>query len=591
MSDLIRRLRQRKLGQWSIAYLAGAWIAVEVVDTLGSTWGWPPLVGRLVFVGLAGGLAATLVLAWFHGERGLQRVTALETTLLIAILVAGGGAAALVTNSASHAPPARAATDAEPPTAGDPRALAVLPFVDLSPDGGREYLGDGIAEILINALGRLPELHVVARTSAFEFKGRNQDVREIGRRLGVGSVLDGSVAQVGDRVRVTANLYDAVSGLDRWSRQFDEEMEAEDLFVLQDEVARAILAALEVELGAGRQVVGPGTRSPEAQRAYFLGLHHWTARTTDDIARATEFFQQAIAADSSYADAWAGLALSYALHIPSEYNVPGLTSTEALDRAEATARRAIQLDSTLAAPHAALGSVFQSRGRPAGALREFRLAIEKNPGDATAHHWLADLLMALQRGEEALSEMETAESLDPVAPAILAEKAEALMILGRREDALAQMNRGMTLVPDSPLLTLYDGWFAFAADDWERAAASFARALELRGVPSDHIRWLETGLRDPQLRPVVLRELADGQAVARLGPNVADVFGRQEVRFLAILKADGPDAAFRFLRETIGDAERVSIYVPVLPAMMGPELSATPEARGLLRQLVETPQG
>jgi len=591
VSDFFQRLRRRKLVQWVIGYLAVAWVMLEVMSTVGETWGWPAIVGQIAFVVLVVGLGVAIVLAWFHGERGHQRVTALESALLLAIVTVGGlatvGVVRATRDEGAGLPLTATASPSAPP---DERFLAVLPFVDLSPGGGREYLGDGVAETLISGLGRIEELRVVARTSAFQFKGQGLDVREIGRRLGVGSVLDGSVTQVGTRVRITASLYDAATGLDRWSEQFDKEMEAEDLFVLQDEVAQTILAALEIALGTGDQVVGEGTRSPEAQRAYYLGMHHWTARTTDDIVRATEYFHEAIAADSIYADAWAGLALAYVLHVPSEYGVPGLTPTEALDRGEAAARRAIELDSTLAEPHAALGSAYASQRRAEDAVAEYRLAIEKNPGYATAHHWLADVLMVLLRGGEALSEIEIAETLDPVAPAILVEKAEALMMLGRHEEAMAQLDRTLELLPDAPLVTLWSAWFAFALDDWDRAASHLARTLELDGERPETVARVESGLRDSALRPAFLRALADGQA----GPFEASAAGRlsgPQGRFHAMLKIDGPEAALEFLESAIRGPDRDQIYAPLVPAMMGSELLSTPEAQRVMRLLAGTPEG
>ncbi len=588
MSDLIQRFRQRKLVQWSVAYLATAWVALEAVSILSEMWGWPSVVGRVAFVILGVGLVTAIVLAWFHGERGHQRVTALEATLLGTIVVAGGFVTVLVARAPDDAIPgpvaARAAPIGPPP---DERSLVVLPFVDLSPGGGHEYLADGITETLISGLGRVEELRVVARTSAFQFKGQAMDVREIGRRLGVASVLDGTVTQIGNRVRITASLYDATSGLDRWSQRFDRETEAEDLFVVQDEVAQAILAALEIELGSLGKIVSDGTRNPAAQRAYFLGMHHWTARTTADVERATDYFHEAIALDSMYADAWAGLALSYVLHIPSEYGVAGLTPTQALDRAELSALRAIELDPTLAAPHAALGLSYQSRARPEDAEEQFRLGIEKNPGYATAHHWLADHLMVLLRGEEALAEMEIAESLDPVAPAILAEKGQALMMLGRHEEALAHMDRSLELLPRAHHVFLFSAWFGWALDDWERAASHFAGALRLEGESPETIQRVESSLRDPTRRAAFLRDVADGTA-GQFVSSSAGALSSAQSRFNAMLKVDGPEVALRFLASVIRGPDRVELYPPIIPAMMGPDLSATPAAREVMRLLVET---
>ncbi|HZD04159.1 MAG TPA: hypothetical protein VE173_04550, partial [Longimicrobiales bacterium] len=204
MRELLEKIVQRKLVQWVTAYLAGAWLTLEVVDTLGGMWGWPDVVGRVVFVALAMGLLGVAVVAWYHGERGVQRVSAPELLVLAGLLVVGGVVMGAVLRSAAE--PGRPTVARLQGRGPDPRSLVVLPFADLSPGGDREYLGDGIAETLINSLARIETLRVVARTSAFQFKETELDIPAIAARLGVGSVLEGTVTQVDDHVRITADL-------------------------------------------------------------------------------------------------------------------------------------------------------------------------------------------------------------------------------------------------------------------------------------------------------------------------------------------------------------------------------------------------
>lgn len=587
------RARRRNLPGWVLGYLAAAWLALEVVDTLGGMWAWPSAVGRVAFVLLAAGLPATAVLAWYHGEAGAQRISATEALLLAAFAVAGVGGAMVVLqaragDSTVGAVPPGVRSPVSATGTGVESSLVVLPFTDLSPGRDRAYLGDGIAETLINSLARVHGLRVVARTSAFQFRGEGLDVREIARRLGVATVLEGSVAQVDDRIRITANLTEASSGLALWADRFDREVSSSDLFSLQDEVARRIVDALQVELAPARPIVSGGSTDPAAQRAYFMGLHHWTLRTTEDMAAAARWFHEAIAADSTYADAWAGLALAYVLHTSSEYDVPGITAEEALDRTEAAALRALELDSTLAAAHTALGDADRQRGRPAAAEARFRRAIELNPGYATAHHWLADLFMERLEGESALEEISIAESLDPVAPAIMAEKAEALMMVQQYDAATAQMDRAVQLHPTSPVLRSWGFGFAALLDQWDRAARNMGALLGQQGYDDRAVERVQMALRTPDQRMSLLRSLADGSVATDWdlpGADRLDALTGPGMRFVAMRKVFGDSAAIGYMEEVVRGPSAGAVYVPVMPALMGPELASSDRGRRLMERL------
>ncbi len=583
MPDLFSTIRRRKLLPWLGGYAAGAWVVLQVLDIVAELWGWPAIIGRIVFVALATGLGVTAVLAWFHGERGRQRPTALEVGLLAALMTGGAvaGAAVLRSGPVAGSPPGSALGELAL------TSLAVLPFEDLSPGGGHAYLGDGIAETLISGLSRLGSLRVVARTSAFGFRDVG-DVREIGRRLGVGSIVAGTITQMGSRVRVTANLVDARSGQNVWAEKFDEEADEADLFDLQDEVARKIVEALRVRLVGANRIVGGGTRDPEAQRAFYLGQHHWTARTTEDMVAALGYFQQAIAADSTFAEAWGGLALSYTLSTPTEYAVPGITKEQALLRAEAAARRAIELDPDVVSAYAALGDASVQRGDIEAGERWLREAIARNPGYATAHHWLADLLMTTLKGEEALREMDLAESLDPVAPAILVERAEALMMLGRYVEAVAQLEKAIGLLPDALVVRLFAVEFHLVLGDWERAAENLVAAARIAGLPDEGARLGEV-LLDPRRRAALFRVWVDVGPAQDDPPNPVELelLSRPELRVIAARHLDGDQAALDLLERIVSGPDASKIYPPALPAILGPELLETEQAQRIVRRARE----
>ncbi len=598
MPDRLSRLSDRKLIQWVLAYAAAAWLILQGIDVLGGMWDWSPGVGRVAFALLVAGLGVTVVLAWFHGERGRQRVSAAETVLLSMLVVLGlaGATAAWRSRPARDQVPDAAAASLAPAS-----TLAVLPFRDLSPDGGRDYLGDGIAETLISALARIDDLRVVARTSAFAFRDSG-DVREIGRRLGAGSIVEGTVAQVGGRVRITASLVDTRTGENQWAEQFDDEVDEADLFDLQDAVARDIVAALRGRLAGGEdeRIVRGGTLSPDAQRAFYLGVHHWTLRTTEDMEKATALFQEAIAADSSYAEAWGGLALAYTLSTPQEYAVPGITRGEALARAGAAARRAIDLDPELPSAYTALGDGAMQRGDLVQSEHWFREAIRYSPGYATAHHWLADLLMMKLDGEGALASIDVAESLDPVAPAILVEKAEALMMLGRYDDALAQLDKSMELLPDAELVHTFAAYFFMRLGLWNRVGQAFRRVAEIGGDAAAGAS-VEQALADRGRRRELLEALAQGGGDTSEGAASPSRWGlpgsegavatrlmaRPELRFLATLELQGMDAALDLLEAMARGPQASALYPPIFPALIGPEALATERAREVMRHVVE----
>ena len=368
-----------------------------------------------------------------------------------------------------------AATAADRPV----RSVAVLPFVNIGPDRQDDYLCDGVADELITALGRMNGLRVAARTSAFAFRGSNRDVREIGERLGVGHVLEGSVRRVGDRMRVTARLIDAGSGYRIWSAEYDGALA--DAFAVQDDISRAIVEALRVRLppapAAGPRAVHAAPNS-EAYRLYLRGRHAWRQRRTDQLLQAVDLFTAAADADSTFANAYAGLADVYAVLPDYGDFAPDVM----YQNAEAAARRALALDSTLAGPYATLGLVRHRQYQWDEAERAYRRALAINPSYAPAHQWYGKALVIQGRVEEGLAEFDRARSLDPLSPVIRYNVGQTLLWNGRHAAAAEQFREALSL--DSTF-TPARGQLAFAYAAQRRyrdALEQFRRVVGSRGA-------------------------------------------------------------------------------------------------------------
>ena len=254
-------LRRRKVVQWGMLYVAGAWSLLQGIEFLIDTYGWPHQLQQLTTLALFVGLPIVLVIAWYHGDRGEQRVTTAEFAIITLLLLIGGGALAYYqrnidsdVETAAEAPGASGPPNS--PGAPETRpSLAVLPFVDLSQLKDQEYLGDGLAEEILNQLAQVPGLRLVGRTSSFSFKGKDDDLRTIGSKLGVAHLLEGSVRKSGDRIRITAQLVAASDSSQLWSKTYDRNLT--DVFAVQDEIARDVAQALSVKLD-----VRPTSRSP-----------------------------------------------------------------------------------------------------------------------------------------------------------------------------------------------------------------------------------------------------------------------------------------------------------------------------------------
>jgi serine/threonine-protein kinase len=363
-----------------------------------------------------------------------------------------------------------------PPTPPTKKSIAVLPFVDLSQAKDHEYLCDGIAETLISSLTNVEGLWVPARTSAFFFKGKSQDIREIGQKLGVENVLEGSVQVAGDNLRITARISDVQNGRQLWSDIYNRKLEG--VFAIQDEIAQAIVKALKIKLLGEKSalLVKNYTENLEAYSLYLQGRSLWNKRGAAKLAKSIEYFEKAIEIDPAYALAYTGLADAYSI-LGNNTDWP---PEKAYPKAKEAALKALEIDDKLAEAHASLAAIMMDYDWDfVGSEKESKLAIELNSGYATAHHWYAFLLSTLGRHEEAIKEIKLARNLDPLAPRISANVGLLLCFARRYEQALEELKRALEVDPSHSATHGYLGNASEALGKYEEAIQSYLRGIEL----------------------------------------------------------------------------------------------------------------
>jgi serine/threonine-protein kinase len=355
-------------------------------------------------------------------------------------------------------------------------SAAVLPFVDLSSERDQEYFSDGLTEELITTLSQVPGLRVAARTSSFQFKGLNPDVHEVGKKLDVGAVLEGSVRRSGKRLRVSAQLISVKDGYQLWSESYDRDLA--DVFVVQEDVARAIVAALRLRLAPARDsALGlRPTADLEAYDLYLKGQFAWNQRNAAALPEAVRDLEQATARDPKFARAWSALAQAYLLLVPYSGGSPDATWR----KAEAAAHRALALDSSTAAAYAALGYGNMAYGWNWQAAEDnFHRAIAADPNDATAHQWYGDFLAGRGRLEESLAEMGRAHQFDPLSRQIGTEWAWATYLLRRNAEAEARIRQVLALDPNYAQAHVKLGMIELQQHRYIEAAASIKRGIDL----------------------------------------------------------------------------------------------------------------
>jgi TolB-like protein/DNA-binding winged helix-turn-helix (wHTH) protein/Flp pilus assembly protein TadD len=360
------------------------------------------------------------------------------------------------------------------------RSLAVLPLENLSGDASQNYFADGMTDELITDLAQISALRVISRTSVMVYKGARKPLPQIARELNVDAVVEGTVLRSGDRVRITAQLIEASTDKHLWSQSYEGELR--DTLALQNRVAGAIADQIRINLTPREQAALKDVKvvNPEAYESYLKGRYFWNKRTADGLKVALAYFNEAIDEDPKYAQAYSGLADTYALLGDWQYAV--MTPKEAFPKAKAAAIRALELNSALGEAHNSLAFVldgFDWNFYAAG--NEFRRAIELNPGYATAHHWYAWHLGLLGRFDEAIAEMKKAQSLDPLSLIINADLAEILVLGHYSDESIAQSRKTIEMDSNFALAHNQLAQAYLQKHMYEEAVAELQKAVRLSG--------------------------------------------------------------------------------------------------------------
>jgi serine/threonine-protein kinase len=395
-------------------------------------------------------------------------------------------------------------------------SIAVLPFTNMSPDREQDYFCEGMAEDILIALTKVEGLRVVARASSFQFAGKSHDVREIGQKLGVDKILEGSVRTSGDRLRVTAQLIDVEDASHVWSERFDRQRE--DVFAIQDEISEHIVEALRIRLVKGKaaEVGARHSSNLDAYHLFLKGQHNWYRRESDSLQKAAGYFEEATRRDPDYLLAHLGVANAY-----SSLGFYGMEPAPAREKAQRAIERAEALDDGLGDVDAARGLIqMWLQWDAEGAERSFEAALRKNPESPLARCWFGFLLHSVDRHEEAVSLARSALPLDPLSPYVNTCVGQALFTLGRNEEAIEAAHRALEMEPDF----LYTHWV-------------LGGALSAHGTHDEAMRVLEKAATLSERAPYYLSWLAAAYGAAgRTGEARAiidELTGRAETSYVS----------------------------------------------------------
>ncbi len=453
---------------------------------------------------------------------------------------------------------------ASPPTAGAAagagriESVAVLPLANLSGDAAQEFFTDGMTEALIASLAQIRALRVISRTSAMQYKGARQPLPEIARALAVDAIIEGGVLRSGDRVRVTANLIEAATDRHLWSKSYERDVG--DVLGLQGAVARAIADEIRIEITPReqRRLATGRTVDPKAYEAYLRGRYCWSKRTPAELRRGIEFFQQAIEADPTYAEAYAGLSDSYG--ILADMNA--MRPSEGFAIARAAVQRALEIDDQIAEAHTSLGFLrIFSDWDWAGAEQSYRQAIALNPGYATAHQWYSELLISQARFDEALAAARRAHSLDPLAFIIGTTVGDVLFFARRYDEAEAQLRTTIEMEPR----------FVAAHND-------LGRTLVQMGRFDEAIREFETALKlvggEAKTSAGLAHAYARGGRVEEARTILANLEGRADTGLVSChgigvihLALGETETAIAWLERAHRERDRALVWIKVHPRL------------------------
>lgn len=364
-------------------------------------------------------------------------------------------------------------------------SIAVLPFINMSKDPENEFFSDGMTEEILNALSKVEGLKVTSRTSSFAFKGKNVDIREIGKKLGVRNVLEGSVRRIGNHVRVTAQLIDTLDGYHKWSDTFDRDIK--DIFQVQDEIASTIVSTLKKSLKISKidkkPLIKTSTSSLEAYQLLLKANYFWNKWTPSDIRRALELLSKAIKIDPEFAQAYSALSACY-IYLGALGHMP---SKIAYSQGKIYAEKALSLDDMLPDSHLSLAMVNLFDWQWEDAYKSFQRALELNPNNADAHYYFAYYLIAINNKKKAIIEAEHAHELDPLSLPINVFLAETYLNAGLISDSIEQYKKTLDIDPTFMSAIIGLAWANYFNGNIEESLRLFRKSEELSGEKTKSI--------------------------------------------------------------------------------------------------------
>ena len=495
--NFFAELKRRNVYKVAVAYAVVGWLLVQVATQVFPFFEIPNWAVRLVVLAIVIAFPIALVIAWAFEltPEGIKRTEDVDPAasarqpwkhVWVFVVIVGAmlsiGLFFIGRYTAQNTPASRSHEPVE-------NSIAVLPFENAIHDASTEYLSEGISEALINSLTELPQLKVIARSTAFQYRGKQADPQAVGRELKVRTVLTGAVRQVDDRLNVQVDLVDATTGSQLWGHEYERKLA--DVVAVKQALVREVTEKLRLKLTGEQEqrLTRRDTTNPEAYQFYLRGRYYWNKRTSDNVRRAIDQFQQAADKDPNYAVAYAGLADCYV--ILEDY--VGTPASETYSKAKAFAQRALQLDSSLAEAHASLGFVYYGQWEWEKAEQEFRQAIELNPKYSTAPHWYSICLLSLGRIDEALTEIKRAHELDPLSSPIGTSLTYAYLSKDDLNAAIAQCKAVIELDPNYPRAHEYLGLGYLKKGLQAESIAEFQKAVELSGRERRPLRDLGYG--------------------------------------------------------------------------------------------------
>ena len=443
-----------------------------------------------------------------------------------------------------------------PSTGFSRKRIAILPFTSLSPDAEDVYFADGMTEELISTISNIGQFSVISRTSVMGYKGTSKKVREIGRELEVGSLLEGSVRKSGSKIRITVQLISVKEDEHLWSRSYDRELN--DVFALQCEIATKVAETLQVELADSERarINKPSTESIDAYTLYLKGRFYWNQRTKYGMDSAVAHFEEAIRQAPEFALAYSALADCYGVYSDFGWQKPD----DSYPKAKECALKAIGLDPTLAEPHASLGLVLgMYEFNWSEAEKEFKRALELKASYATAHHWYSVQLRIMDRLDESLEQIRQAAELDPLSRIIRQNVGEQLLAMGCYKEGAEQLERLVAGSPEYASARCYLAWAYFLESETDRAMDEMRKAVSISG----HDPFYEAAYAC--LLGLAGRRGDAAQAIERLGARSKVEYVDEATIAFALFGAGRVDEAFSHLEEAYAERSHLLLYFRTMP--------------------------